>query len=149
LIDAMQIEPGDRVLDIGCGAGTIALAAAFRNEGAPVHAVDSNARAVQCTELGAKLNGLDNLTTELNADGKYQGAGEYDLALANPPYYSGFRIARHFLTAGRDALTQGGKILLVTKQPDWYAERMLEWYNDVTAVERKGYWLFHGVRRSR
>ena len=53
-----------------------------------------------------KLNGLTNLTTELNADGKYDGSGGYDVALANPPYYSGFRIATHFLTAGRIACVQ-------------------------------------------
>src|SRR5262249_18892760 len=40
LIDAMEIEPGARVLDIGCGSGTVALAAACRSEGVRVHAVD-------------------------------------------------------------------------------------------------------------
>ncbi len=117
LIDAMQIDRGSRVLDIGCGAGTVALAAACRADDVTVHAVDSNVRAVQSTQRGAVLNGLTNLTVELNAEGNYQGAGQFDLALANPPYYSGYRIARHFLTAGRQALRPGGTILLVTKQP--------------------------------
>ena len=80
---------------------------------------------------GAELNGLTNLTTELNATGGYVGVGTYDLALANPPYYASFRIAEHFLTAGRDALRVGGKILVVTKSPDWYQENMPAWYDDV------------------
>ena len=123
-----------------------ALAAACRADGVTVHAVDSNCRAVQCTQHGAELNGLTNLTTELNANGGYVGAGSYDLALANPPYYSSFRIARHFLIAGRDALRAGGKILVVTKRPDWYQQNMSEWYDDVAVSERKGYHLVQGVR---
>lgn len=146
LIDAMQIEPGQRVLDIGCGAGTVALAAACRAEGASVHAVDSNARAVECARRGADLNGLWNITVELNADGNYRNAGQFDLALANPPYYSGFRIARHFLTAARRSLRPGGRILVVTKQSEWYWQHMPDWFDEVTPIEQKGYFLFQAVR---
>ena len=104
LIDEMEIEAGARVLDIGCGAGVVALAAACRSAGVAVHAVDSNARAIQCAAQGAALNELSNVITELNATGGYADAGQYDLAVANPPYYSDFRIAHHFLTAGHEAL---------------------------------------------
>ena len=148
LLNEMQIDAGVHVLDIGCGAGVVALAAACRAEGVTVHAVDSNCRAVQCTQQGAELNGLTNLTTELNANGGYIGAGTFDLALANPPYYSSFRIAEHFLTAGRDALRVGGKILAVTKRPDWYQQNMSEWYDDVVVSERKGYYIVQGMRPS-
>lgn len=146
LIDAMLVEAGTRVLDIGCGSGVVALAAAYRADCVQVHAVDSNARAIECTARGAELNGLTNLTTELNAEGNYAGAGEYDLALANPPYYSGFRIAERFLRAAHDTLKPGGRLLVVTKSPDWYAEHMPQRFADVTATETKGYFLFEGLR---
>jgi 16S rRNA G1207 methylase RsmC len=146
LLNEMQIDSGTHVLDIGCGAGVVALAAACRADGVTVHAVDSSCRAIQCTQHGAQLNGLDNLTAELNADGRFAGAGSYDLALANPPYYSSFRIARHFLIAGRNALRSGGKILVVTKRPDWYQQNMSEWYDAVTVSERKSYYVVQGVR---
>jgi 16S rRNA (guanine1207-N2)-methyltransferase len=144
LMNEMQIEPSMRVLDIGCGSGVVSLAAACRAENVTVHAVDSNARAVQCNESGAALNGLTNVTTELNAEGRFLGA-PFDLALANPPYYSSFRIARHFLIAGREALRPGGQILLVTRRADWYLEHMPEWYENVSARERKGYYIVKGT----
>jgi 16S rRNA (guanine1207-N2)-methyltransferase len=147
LIEEMKVGAGARVLDIGCGVGVVALAAACRADGVVAHAVDSNARAVQCTQYGAELNGLTNVTTELNADGNVSGAGQFDLALANPPYYAGFRIARHFLDAGRAALRPDGRMLVVTKQPDWYQRNMPEWFDDLSCTERKGYVVFNGVRR--
>jgi len=146
LMDAMELGPGARVIDIGCGAGTVALAAACRREDVIVHAVDSNARAVECTRRGAEINGLSNLTVELNAAGGYAEAGSYDLALANPPYYASFRIAEHFLKTGQEALRPGGKIVLVTKLPAWYQENMPRWFQDVRIEEVKGY---HVVRASR
>jgi 16S rRNA (guanine1207-N2)-methyltransferase len=146
LIGEMEIRPGDRVLDIGCGSGVAGLAAACRAEGVSVHAVDSNARAVECAGRGAELNQFANLTVELNWNGQITGAGAFDVALANPPYYADFRIAEHFLTAARAALRPGGRIYVVTKRPDWFAERMPSLFDGVSAVERKGYFVFQARR---
>jgi 16S rRNA G1207 methylase RsmC len=145
LMDQMELEPGTRVLDIGCGAGTVSLAAACRDKTVTVHAVDSNARAIECTNRGAELNELASVTSELNDDGNYS-AGNYDLALANPPYYASFRIAEHFLAAGRRALRPGGKILIVTKSPAWYHENIARWFDQAVIREIKGYYVVEAVR---
>lgn len=146
VITHMRVEPGERVLEIGCGSGAASLAAAMRAEGVKVHAVDSHARAVECTAAGARLNQLTNVTTELNASGGYVGSGEYDLVLANPPYYAAFQIARRFLWAGREALRPQGRILVVTKSPQWYLEQMPQWFDDVSVTPSGEYEVLQGRR---
>src|SRR5262249_28311319 len=66
LINTMVVGDGDRVLDLGCGSGAVALAAAFRASAVTVVAIDSHTRAVECTVQGAKLNELTNVTTILD-----------------------------------------------------------------------------------
>ena len=72
--------------------------------------------------------------------------GTIDVVVANPPYYAGFRIARFFLEAAHAVLRRGGRIFVVTKQPEWYAEYMPEWFNDVAIEPSKDYWIVRGRR---
>ncbi|MGO9110496.1 MAG: class I SAM-dependent methyltransferase [Thermoguttaceae bacterium] len=146
LMAAMEIAAGDRVLDMGCGSGTVSLAAAFRAEGVNVVAVDSHARAVECTALGASRNGLSNITVEHSACGPHCGPGTVDVVVANPPYYAGFSIARFFLETGHAALRPGGRIYVVSKRPQWYAEQMSQWFHDVAIEASKDYWIARGRR---
>ncbi len=140
LLERMEVFPGARVLDIGCGSGVLSLAAAARASGVAVLAVDSSARAVACTAEGARLNGLESaVRAELLAAAAPFGArGGFDLALANPPYYAQFRIAERFLEAARAALAPGGRLLAVTKMPDWYREHLPRWFPRFEIHEAKG-----------
>lgn len=124
LLAAAEPAPGDRVLDIGCGAGTIAMAIAARVPATHVHAVDSDARAVHCARRGVEVNGLTNVTVELNAFGGYEGVGGYDLAVTNPPYYADNQIAARMVEAAHHSLRAGGRLLCVTKAPEWYEENL-------------------------
>ena len=148
LLNAVDVAPGTRVVDIGCGSGCVALGIAARDASIHVHAFDASARAVECTRRGAEINGLDNLTVALEAAGRVPEPGSYDLALANPPYYADFRIAELFVEAARAALSPGGTLLLVTKQPAWYLETLPESWRDVAREIVKNYHLIEAVRDS-
>jgi len=124
LINTMQVGEGFRVLDLGCGSGTVALAAAFAAPHVQVVAIDSHARAISCTKQGAAMNGLENMKAILNAEGDTGEPGTFDLVLGNPPYYSDYRIAGIFLEAARKALKPGGTVLIVSKAAEWYVENM-------------------------
>jgi len=144
LMEAMDVRENERVVDIGCGSGVVSLAAAFRAPGVTVQAIDSNPRAVECTRQGAALNGLQNVEAILDAGPRHDPPGSCDLALANPPYYSNYQIAEIFLQRGISALRPEGRILVVTKQPDWYAERMPQLFGEVTAETVKTYVVLQG-----
>jgi 16S rRNA G1207 methylase RsmC len=146
LLNAVDVAPQIRVLDIGCGSGCVALGIAAREPTIRVHAFDSSARAVDCTRRGAEQNGLANLTVALEATGRVPEPGSWDLALANPPYYSDFRLAEIFVEAARMALAPGGTLLVVTKQPTWYVENLPRMWTNVAREEVKGYHLIEAQR---
>ncbi|MFT4557033.1 MAG: 16S rRNA G1207 methylase RsmC [Planctomycetaceae bacterium] len=151
LIDSLTIEDGPRagqavkdnfrVLDIGCGNGSVGFAAAFRAENVQVCAMDANARAVQSAALGAEKNGITGFTTQLEAAGQCAEPGTFDLALANPPYFSNFRIAEIFVQAAINSLKPGGRLHFVTKQPEWFADRFVEVFDEVSVLEARGYFV--------
>jgi 16S rRNA (guanine1207-N2)-methyltransferase len=146
LLNAVDVAPETRVLDIGCGSGCVALGLAARDASVAVHAFDSAARAVDCTRRGAEHNDLANLTVALEAEGRVPEPGSWDLALANPPYYSDFRLAELFVESARLALAAGGTLLVVTKQPTWYLEHLPRMWSSVAREEVKGYHLIEAVR---
>jgi len=146
LLNAVDVAADARVLDIGCGSGCVALGIAARDPSVHVHAIDSSARAVECTRRGAERNGLENITVALEAGGDVPEPGTFDLVLANPPYYADFRIAELFVDAAWRALAPGGTLLVVTKQPSWYLERLPQTWLDVAREEVKTYHLIEAVR---
>ena len=131
LLKTMEIQPGQKVLDLGCGSGAVGVAAALRAEQVEVKAIDSNPRAVECTRWAAEQNGAKSLQVELDCDGRSLPAGAFDLVLANPPYYSHFRIARLFVDIAFRSLKANGTMLLVTKTSQWYLEHLPTQFSDV------------------
>ena len=78
------ITPGVRVLDVGTGSGTLAIAAALLGAG-QVDALDIDPAAVQSARANADRNGVGGIVRvalgSLGPDGPVQG--EYDLVVAN------------------------------------------------------------------
>ena len=66
--------------------------------------------------------------------------------LGTPPYYSNFRIAELFLRTAAKALKPGGRLLVVTKRPEWYLERLQSEYVELDSVEIKRYAVVRGQR---
>ena len=147
LLNVIEVRDGDRVLDMGCGSGAVGLAAAARNSSVSVTAIDSNARAVSCTEQGAKLNELSNITTVHTAVGECAGQGTFDLFLGNPPYFSNYRIAELFLKTAAKMLKPGGEVLIVCKKMEWYQERMAKFFDGVGFAKSGAYNIIGGVQR--
>ncbi|MGE0759907.1 MAG: class I SAM-dependent methyltransferase [Pirellulaceae bacterium] len=148
LIESLDVAAGSRVLEIGCGGGPVSLAAALRAPQVRVEALDSNPRAVECTRRGAQQNGIDAFEVNLDATADGVAAGQFDLVLANPPYYSRFRIQEIFLRGAARALREDGVLQLVTKHPQDYPPHLEADFRDVTITPVRHYWVVRAFRRA-
>jgi 16S rRNA G1207 methylase RsmC len=142
LLKAAQVQPGQRVVELGCGSGVVSLALTLRAEGIHVQAIDSNARAVECTRRGAEMNGISTIAAELStaenvAEGEELGHPAIDLVVANPPYYSNYRIAEIFARRAAKTLRPDGTALFVAKQTEWYEQTLPRLFSAVV-VEPTG-----------
>jgi 23S rRNA (guanine1835-N2)-methyltransferase len=143
LVETMIVEPGERVLDIGCGCGTNGIFASQQTgaEG-EITFIDSNLRAVALTEQNAAANGVARF--QALASSRVEGVPErsIDVALANPPYFAQTAIARLFIGRAYELLRPGGRFYLVTKQANQVGPLVADTFGQAEAVQRRGYTIF-------
>jgi 16S rRNA (guanine1207-N2)-methyltransferase len=116
LLETAVIQPGDAVLDLGCGPGCNGIFAGRRTGTGAVTFTDSNLRAIAVTELNAQANGLPNYRAIGSCELEGLAPGSFDVVLANPPYYAQNAIARWFIEGAKPLLRPRGRFYLVTKK---------------------------------
>ena len=115
------------LLDLGCGAGPVALTLALRSPDATVWAVDVNARARQLTGANAERNGLANV--RVIAPDAVPPDVVFDAIWSNPPIRIG-KVALHdVLTTWLGRLAPGGSAVLVV-QKHLGADSLQRWLVD-------------------
>jgi 16S rRNA (guanine1207-N2)-methyltransferase len=153
LLDVAPPPPaaGD-ILDLGCGYGPLALAAAIRAPAARIWAVDVNARALALTEGNAGRAGLANVTCALPDDPGLPA--RLDLIWSNPPVRIGKSALHAMLARWLDRLSPGAAAFLVVQRnlgsdslQRWLAE--CGWIAE-RAAARSGYRVLKvtGARRA-
>lgn len=122
-------------VDLGCGAGPIAVALALRAPLAHVVAVDPNSRARELTERNALANGAT--VTTLHPD-DVPADMTVDLIWSNPPIRIGKAALRSLLTYWLQRLSNGGVAILVVNR-HLGADSLHSWLeNEGWAVARLG-----------
>ena len=91
LAAACDAQPGERVLDLGCGPGAVMLAAAVRRPGAHFTGIEADPDALDLARANIDLNGLADRVEGLAGDVALPfsrlGLPRFDAALCNPPFF--------------------------------------------------------------
>ena len=107
-----------RVVDLGCGSGVLAVAAARALPQAEVLALDVSAAAVRSAAATAAANGMADRVLARQADG-LEGIdpGSLDLVLCNPPFHRGTALdagtAPELFAQAGSRLRPGGELWVV------------------------------------
>ncbi|XPP27260.1 MAG: class I SAM-dependent methyltransferase [Leucobacter sp.] len=108
----------DRIVDLGCGGGVLAVSAALARPSARVIASDQSAAAVAATRLTAEAAGVVDRVEVHRADAtEAVPEGWADLILLNPPFHTGATVhagvAHRLIRSCARALAPGGELRLV------------------------------------
>jgi 16S rRNA G1207 methylase RsmC len=140
MLEVAEIRTNDNILDLGCGNGAVGcLAAAQAGPGGGVTFIDSSLRALAMAELNAKANNIPNPRFVAATRLEGLGTNEFDVILANPPYYAKSEITRLFVEGTRDLLKRGGRYYIVTKMPTAVVPMIFQTFGDCSVIENRGY----------
>ena len=107
------VSSGD-VLDLGCGAGPIAMTMARRSPAAVVWAVDVNERALDLCRRNPLANGLDNIRVCRPDD--VPAEVRFGTIWSNPPIRVGKAALHDLLLRWLPLITDGGSATLVVQK---------------------------------
>ena len=136
-----------QLLDLGCGAGPIALTLAKRSPGATVWAVDVNERARALTTDNARRNGI--ATIRVVAPDAVPDNIRFAAIWSNPPIRIGKQALHELLLTWLARLEPGGEAVLVV-QKHLGADSLQRWlveqgYPTERIASRTGFRLLRSV----
>ncbi len=124
------VEPprAGRVLDLGCGVGTIAVGLAVTSPAVSVDAVDVNERALELTRLNAERYGVADRVQALLPDDVPTNT-TYDEVWSNPPIRIGKAALHELLLRWLPRLTPEGAAFLVVGK-NLGGDSLQRWLNE-------------------
>lgn len=114
LMEAPALPTSGHVLDLGCGAGPIAMTMAHRSPESSVWAVDVNERARQLTRDNASALGLTNVTVA--SPDEVPDSVIFDVIWSNPPIKVGKQELHDLLNRWLARLSPDGYAVLVVNK---------------------------------
>jgi 16S rRNA (guanine1207-N2)-methyltransferase len=148
LLTSVRFDKEDKVLDLGCGYGTMGIYAAKLLGAERVHMIDSDPAAVRCAERNARLNGVEGVHLQVSDGFRDFRATGFTKILCNPPYHTDFSVAKHFIEKGFNRLLVRGALWMVTKRDTWYRNKLGAVFGGSRVTQHDSYFVFEAVKKS-
>ena len=149
MLNAVEITPSDKVLDLGCGCGIVGIYAAKITGARNVTMTDVLQIAADTAKHNAIKNNLPEITVLCGNAYENVQRTDYTLILSNPPYHTDFSVAKSFIEGAYKHLAAGGRMVMVTKRLDWYKNKLTSVFGGVKVIESEGYYVFISEKRQR
>lgn len=139
----------DRILDVGCGYGTMGLMVAKHYPESTIHMVDVNERALSLSERNSKANNIRN-TTIYKSDGLNEITEQFDAVITNPPIRAGKEVVHRILEDSAKVLNNNGALYVVIQKKQGMPsakKKMEEVFGNVVVLKKdKGYYILKSVK---
>lgn len=150
LLDAMAIcKNQKKVLDVGCGYGTIGISLKKEYPWLMVDMVDVNERAVHLANQSIKLNDVENVKAYKSF--VYEKVdGCFDITISNPPIRAGKKVVFEILEGALQHLNINGELIIVIQKKQGAPsakKKMEEVFGNCEIIKRdKGYYVLKSKR---
>lgn len=148
MLSYVELTPDTKLLDLGCGCGTVGLWAATSIPSAQITMVDIDSTAVSLASSNMHSNDFPDAHIYTSDGLSAVSDTDYDLILSNPPYHTDFAVAKHFIEDGFRHLRVGGRMIMVTKRRTWYENKLTSVFGGVRVYEKDDYFVFISEKRA-
>ena len=142
LSEVAEVKDGDTLLDMGCGSGLAGIALNLKAKNLNTTFLDSHARAIYCSKTNCELNHIEHVSFKLKSV-PFEVERQYDVIVANPPYFAHDEISNSFIQNAYDLLKESGNAYFVAKASQKLEERCRPIFNNILITERRGYEVIH------
>ena len=138
LAGVMRVEVGERVLDLGCGAGVLGTLAALLSQTGRVVMVDADTEAVRSATCTAAAAGAGNVAVLASDVADAVLDERFDVVVTNPPFHTGkatdLDLPLRFIGDAWTALEPGGRLYLVANRTLPYERAIRERFGAVSVA---------------
>ena len=147
----MKVELGERILDLGCGAGPIGLILAHLDPSMQVTLADVNDRALELCKKNAEILGVSKQVEIVNSDVYLNVHSTFDTIISNPPIRAGKRVTYRIYDEAASHLNDNGSLIIVIRKEQGALSvkaHLEELFDKVTVLDRKkGYYIIQSFKK--